>query len=169
MLKINTYMLASIFLGCISYTGLTYGVDGTIIFTGELGGECSVASHTATVNFGKISTTDFPTVGSESELHRFTIGITCTDTDTLPSLTFEGEAESAYFLAFANTGGSAEGVAVRLTRNGTTVPPGSKIPLANVSSVDQPQTFTIGSYLRRTGDMVKGTIEIPVTFTLSFE
>ncbi|BFT83921.1 fimbrial protein [Enterobacter pseudoroggenkampii] len=170
MCKRNRKLITALtLLACSGYAGVSHGADGTITFTGELGGECSVGSYTESVDFGRVSTADFNTVNSESDTQNFTIGILCTDTDTLPSLTFEGEIDSAYSLGFANTGGSAEGIAARLIYNGNTIRPNEVTPLTNVTTADEAQTFTFGSRLRRTGDMVKGTIEIPVTFTLSFE
>ena len=167
MFKRNRKLLSALtLLACSGYAGVSHGADGTITFTGELGGECSVGSYTESVDFGRVSTADFNTV---SDTQNFTIGILCTDTDTLPSLTFEGETDSAYSLGFANTGGSAEGIAARLIYNGNTIRPNEVTSLTNVTTVDEAQTFTFDSRLRRTGDMVKGTIEIPVTFTLSFE
>lgn len=170
MFKKKRKTLSAIMLMVFSgYTGVSHGADGTITFTGELGGECSVESYTESVDFGKVSTTDFTVVESETEPQYFTITISCTDTDTLPSLTFSGEIDSSYAWGFANTGGSAEGIAARLIYSGNTIRPNEVTPLTNVTTADEAQTFTFGSRLRRTGDMVKGTIEIPITFTLSYE
>ena len=167
--KMLSGFTAALFVGCIYYTGLSHGADGTITFSGELGGECSVTTYTESVDYGILQISDFPTVGDDTASHTFTMGISCTDTGTQPYVSFEGEVDSTEPSYFANTGGTAQGIAIRLLYAYQTIIPGAETPLVNVTTAGQTQTYTFGSRLVRTGDLVKGTIEIPVTFTLSFE
>lgn len=129
---------------------------------------CTIESYDKTVFMGKVTTSKLNTLGATSNATSFQIRMYCQSTNLSPTLSFEGDTDTNLGVFKNITGGTyASGVGVRLAYGGKYITPGTPVSLKVPHTSTADYNFS-ASYVR-TGDLVSGTIEVPVTFTLSYE
>lgn len=130
---------------------------------------CSINDYDQSVSLGKVSSSALNSIGSTANATDFNISMTCENVALTPSLTFEGSTDSTYVNVFSNQTGAtyASGVGVSLTFDGNIVTPGQTVALSSGSTAMQNYTFS-ANYVR-TGALSLGAIEIPVTFTMTYQ
>jgi len=130
---------------------------------------CSINTYDKQVRLGKVNKSALNTIGSTANATDFNISMTCGGIALKPYLTFEGETDSTYVDVFSNPVGAtyARGVGVRLMYDKNIIIPGMSVALTPSSTAMQNYTFS-ANYVR-VGALSSGAIEIPVTFTMTYE
>lgn len=134
-------------------------------------GACEVSDYLPEVNLGKAYSQRFRNPGDTQNETEFSISLICNSSTISPTITFEGETDSIYPTVFSNSSGDgyAENVGVQLLANDSVITPGATVSLGQVSSTSVMQ-YGFSARLFRIGNPVTaGSIEVPVTFTISYE
>ena len=131
---------------------------------------CVINTYDAEVSLGKVVRSALDSLGATANATDFNISMTCASSVLKPTLTFEGSTHASNYVdTFRGTTGAgyASGVGVRLSYNGTIISPGKAVSLTPGSTAMENYTFS-AIYLRHS-ELSAGAIEVPVTFTLSYE
>lgn len=135
-------------------------------------GACILNNYDNVVDFGTVSTRDLARTGPSNRIENFSISINCNYPEKTPAVTFEGTTSDVYSDVFVNSTsgyGYAENVGFEILMNGKTVTPGRPVSLGKINTVATTgYTFTARLF-RLPGLLSEGSLDVPVTFTLSYE
>lgn len=128
---------------------------------------CTIEDYDKTVFMGNVTTSNLNAPGVISNTTNFKIKMSCQNAYLSPALTFEGDTDTTVG-AFKNRTGVlyAKGIGVRLAYGGENITSGTIVSLKPYASTT---TYNFSANYIRTGDMTSGNIDVPVTFTLSYE
>lgn len=130
---------------------------------------CAVNSYDSTVSLGRVSASQLNVTGATANETDFNIAITCQSTSLAPAISFEGDTDPVYVNVFSNPTGAthASGVGIGLEYEGDAITPGTPVALNVLNTAMTNYTFS-ANYVR-TGALISGNIEVPVTFTMTYE
>lgn len=133
-------------------------------------GSCALMSWDAEVDVGSIAASALQAPGAYGDETNFNINITCTATSRVPSVTFEGSTDTTYTSVFTNQSGDefAKGVGVQLLKDGNVITPGESVPLTVAASGNRAYEFS-SRIFSLSPSTTEGKIDIPVTFTMTYE
>ncbi|MEL0554242.1 MULTISPECIES: fimbrial protein [Enterobacteriaceae] len=160
-------LFGSIKVGLLTVLNINFsGVDVTAA-------SCEIKDYPAEVPLGIAYKQRFPNPGDTQNETTFSISLACEDTRLLPALAFEGATDSTHKTVFSNTTGEgyAANVGVQLMRNGSVITPGALTPatLGSVTSTAAMAYDFSARLFRLNGNMTSGAVEVPVTFTITYE
>ncbi|WP_434629534.1 fimbrial protein [Chromobacterium sp. CV08] len=146
-------------------------VNGSLTFTP--GGTCNLSANGQyTINLPTVGSSQFPSVGSTLARSAFTISATnCSTGVNTATFRFSGTADANNPVLFANTGGSAQGVAINL---------GSSADWSNIGANNtnntrvvnvQSQSAQLGLFVEymRTATVVPGTLQTAITIDMLYQ
>ncbi|AWF38156.1 fimbrial family protein [Klebsiella oxytoca] len=133
-------------------------------------GSCRVNSWDKEVDFGAVRTRTLKVAGSTGKEASFNINLYCSSAKRIPSITFEGRTDSAYTTVFTNPSGDeyAQGVGVQLLKDGNVITPGEKVSLKVLYAGLKDYEFS-SRVFRLNRELTVGAIDVPVTFTMTYE
>ncbi|WP_049101605.1 fimbrial protein [Klebsiella oxytoca] len=133
-------------------------------------GSCRVSAWDAEVDFGAVPVSTLQVAGEPGRETNFNISLTCSSTQRVPSLSFEGNTDAVYTTVFTNQSGDnyAEGVGVQLLKGSDIVTPGENVVLQVLASGVRDYEFT-SRLFSLDSPTTEGAIDIPVTFTMTYE
>ncbi|OHX14197.1 hypothetical protein BI347_12280 [Chromobacterium sphagni] len=146
-------------------------INGTVTFTP--GGTCDLSANGQyTINLPTVASGLFTSVGSALARNSFTISASnCSTGVRTATFRFSGKADATNPVLFANTGGSAQGVAINLgsSADGANIGANSSnnTRVVNVQS----QAAQLGLFVEymRTADVVAGSLQTAVTIDMLYQ
>lgn len=157
-------------LGILLFTNTTTAADVTITINGKVVAEpCTIATTTANVDLGNLSTTALATAGSYSDWKTVTLNLTnCPVGTSSVVATFSGTSDSSgtYFL----NQGTAGNLAVQLAdSNGNNITNGGTLK-SSVSDSTQATAFNLEvRAISPDGGTTQGTIQSVVNVTYTWQ
>lgn len=136
-----------------------------------ISGACEVSDYPTEVSLGSAYSQRFRNPGDTQNETEFSISLTCNSSTLSPTMTFEGATDSIYPTVFSNPSGDsyAENVGVQLLSNGSVITPGASVSLGQVGTTSV-MPYGFSARLFRTGNAITaGSVDVPVTFTISYE
>lgn len=146
-------------------------INGSVTFTP--GGTCDLSANGQyTINLPTVASGQFPAVGSAMSRNAFTISaVNCSTGVRTATFRFSGTADSNNPVLFANTGGTARGVAINLGSSADGANIGANTTnntrVVNVQS-QQAQLGLFVEYMR-TANIVPGSLQTAVTIDMLYQ
>ncbi|MCH0581428.1 fimbrial protein [Escherichia coli] len=135
-------------------------------------GACTLNNYENVVDFGTVSTRDLARIGKSNRTENFSISLSCNNPEKTPAVTFEGTTSDVYSDVFVNSisgDGYAENVGFEILMNGKTVTPGRPVSLGKINTAATTDYTFTARLFRLPGLLSEGSLDVPVTFTLSYE
>lgn len=179
--NINIYMVKSTY--SVGSGTLPSGLLGTITAgslellninfarTDIISSSCEVSDAPPQVPLGTSYPQRFNSPGDTQNETKFSITISCNHDAVSPTIMFDGNTSSTYPTVFVNTSGDgyAENVGVQLLKNSSVITPKTNISLGKAMST-APTVYDFNARLYRlSGNVTLGAVDVPVTFTISYE
>ncbi|POA97766.1 hypothetical protein C2134_13960 [Chromobacterium sinusclupearum] len=159
--------------GLNAHQGINFNqlINGSVTFTP--GGTCNLSANGQyTINLPTVAATQFPAVGSAQARNAFTISaVNCSTGVRTATFRFSGAADANNSVLFANTGGTAKGIAINL---------GSSADNANIGANNsnntrvvnvQSQSAQLGLFVEymRTSNIVPGSLQTAITIDMLYQ
>ena len=126
---------------------------------------CTVSNRALFWNFGGISPSALPQIGSKTPEKVKTVDVTCpTQTSVVASLTGVTGSDSGLFTSPSLT---ALGTGVRISLNGTALENGVSVT-AGTAEAGIPYTLSVGASVERSGSLVPGSGNLVATLSLGY-
>lgn len=131
---------------------------------------CAVSDYPAEVSLGSAYSHKFRRPGDTGNETNFNISLTCNSSSLYPVVTFEGSTDAEHPTVFTNSSGDgfARNVGVQLLRNSSIITPGRAVSLGQAAASLNQYEFRARLF-RLNGAVTAGSIDVPVTFTISYE
>ncbi|WP_448868806.1 fimbrial protein [Enterobacter ludwigii] len=133
-------------------------------------GTCRTNTYDNVVDFGELSMQSLKSPGATSKVVNFNINVSCGSSDIEPSIAFGGDTDSQNTNVFINSSGEgySRGVGIQILRGNEVLIPGQELPLGGGSVAEIDYEFR-GRVFRLNDELTEGRLDVPVTFSLTYQ